>query len=192
MPDPNPAALDFLETRRSRIAKTLAAPAPDRDTLRRILTAAVRVPDHGKLEPWRLIVLEGQALARLADTASTRAEALGFEPERVEKTAAMFRTAPLIVAVVSAPRAHDKIPDIEQVLSAGALCLGLLNAAQALGWGGNWLTGPMAGDAAFLKEALDVDTPHFVAGFMVLGSETIPPKERPRPDLDAMTAWVDA
>ena len=85
MPDPNPAALAFLETRRSRPAKTLGAPAPDRDGLRAILTVAARTPDHGKLEPWRFLVLEAPALKRLAETIPAKGADLDIEPGKVEK-----------------------------------------------------------------------------------------------------------
>ncbi len=188
---PRPEVMDFLLTRRSRPGKTLVAPCPDREALTVLLTAAARVPDHGKLEPWRFVVLEGAALARVAASAAARTEAMGFAPERVAKTAMMFSSAPLIVAVVAAPRPTEKVPEGEQVLSAGAVCLGLVNAALASGWGANWLTGPLAVDAPFLKEALDITAPDFAAGFIVLGTETTPPPERPRPDVAALTRWVD-
>lgn len=187
----SPQTLDFLLRRRSRPAKTLTGPAPDHDTLRTILTAAARTPDHGKLEPWRFIVLERAALERLANLARTRAIELGHAPDKVEKIAAMFATAPLVVAVVSAPKPSDKIPQIEQTLSAGAVCLALLNAALASGWGANWLTGWTAFDRAFLTDGLELSADEFVAGFLVLGTETSTPPDRPRPDIDAMTTWID-
>ncbi|QHQ36084.1 nitroreductase family protein [Algicella marina] len=190
MPDARPEVLDFLLTRRSRPAKTLTGPVPDRTALRPMLEAAARVPDHGKLEPWRFIVLEGAALARVAAVAAARADAMGYPPERVAKTAVMFTEAPLIVAVIAMPRPTEKVPAGEQVLSAGAVCLSLLNAALASGWGANWLTGPMADDAEFLSAALEVGEPDFCAGFVVIGTETTPPPDRPRPDIDAITTWL--
>ena len=186
----SPETLDFLLNRRSRPAKTLTGPAPDRATLNTLLTAAARTPDHGKLEPWRFIVLEGAALIRLADLARIRATDLGHEPEKIDKIAAMFATAPQAVAVVSAPKPSEKIPQIEQTLSAGAVCLALLNAALASGWGANWLTGWTAFDRPFLTEGLSLADTEFVAGFIVLGTETSTPPDRPRPDLGALTTWI--
>jgi len=182
--------LDFLLTRRSRPAKTLTGPVPDRAALMPMLQAALRVPDHGKLEPWQLIVLEKAALTRLAGLAVTRAQALGQDAERLEKTRRQFADADLVVAVVAQPAPSPKVPEGEQILSAGAVCLGLLNAALASGWGANWLTGAMATDAVFLKLGLGVDAPAFVAGYIHIGSETSAPPDRPRPDMAAKVTWV--
>ena len=192
MPDANPAALAFLGSRRSRPAKTLLAPAPGPDALDTILTLGARVPDHGKLEPWRFLVLTDAALPRVADQATARATELGFEAERQTKIAAMFRSAPLIVTVISAPKPSDKIPEFEQVLSAGAVCLSIVNAALAAGWGANWLSGPLAMDGPFLDAAFGLAPGETVAGFFVLGTETSPPPERPRPDIAAITRWISA
>jgi len=163
---------------------------PDRDALTPILTAAARTPDHGKLEPWRFVVLERPALERLAGLAAARAEAAGLPPERVDKAAAQFRDGNLAVAVVHVPRQTEKIPEIEQHLSAGAVCLALLNAALASGWGANWLTGWPALDRPFLEAGLGLAPHEFVAGFIHVGTETATPPDRPRPDLDAITEWV--
>lgn len=192
MPEKNDAALEFLLTRRSRPAKTLTGPAPDRATLEVLLTAAARTPDHGKLEPWRFIVLEQAALQRLGGLARTRGAERGETPEKIDKIGTMFENAPLSVAVVASPVASEKIPEIEQVLSSGAVCLALLNAALAGGWGANWLTGWTAMDRPFLTEGLELQAHEFVAGFVHLGCETSAPPERPRPDLDAKTQWVSA
>ena len=191
MPDPRPEVLDFLLTRRSRPAKTLREPVPDRAALMPMLTAALRVPDHGKLEPWRLIVLEGAALARLAALTEELGQGRDLPPEKAEKSRRQFADADLVVAVVAAPRPSDKVPEGEQVLSAGAVCLSLLNAALASGWGANWLTGWMATDRAFLQRGLGLAAHEFVAGFIHIGSESIAPPERPRPDVAALTSWVD-
>lgn len=195
MPDisslhPDPGVMQFLLTRRSRPAKTLRGPGPDRADLLPMLEAAARSPDHGKLEPWRFVVLRGAALTRLAGLAKDRATQIA--PDKTEKLAAMFADAPCIVAVVAAPQPSDKVPEVEQTLSAGAVCLALCNAAQASGWGANWLTGVMAYDRAFLTEGLALGPTEWVAGFVVLGTEGAVPPDRPRPDLDRITAWVDA
>lgn len=190
MPTQNPAALDFLLTRRSRPAKTLAAPVPGREALQTLLTAAARTPDHGKLEPWRFIVLDKAALTRLAGLVAERGAALALDPEKIAKGQAQFADADLVVAVISAPKPSDKIPEIEQVYSAGAVCLALLNAALAAGWGANWLSGWASHDRAFVTEGLGLDAHENVAGFIHIGTETSAPPERPRPDVTAITTWV--
>ena len=191
MPERNQAALDFLLTRRSRPAKTLQAPVPGRDALRVLLTAAARSPDHGKLEPWRFIVLEGAALQRLARLAEARGAGLGLAAEQIEKGVRQFADADLAIAVISCPVESEKVPQVEQVLSAGAVCLALLNAALAAGWGANWLTGWASHDRGFVTEGLGLDASETVAGFIHIGTERAAPPERPRPDIDAITTWVD-
>ncbi len=192
MPVPNQSALDFLLTRRSRPHKTLTGPAPDAEALRPILTAAARSPDHGKLEPWRFIVLEEAALRRLGTLTRSRAAELGHDTEQTEKAAALFAHAPLSIAVIAAPKSSPKIPEVEQTLSAGAACLALLNAALAAGWGANWLSGWVATDRPFLQAGLNLAETEWVAGFIHIGTETSTPPDRPRPDLDAITTWVSA
>lgn len=190
MPTPNDDALDFLLTRRSRPAKTLRAPVPDRATLDTLLTAAARTPDHGKLEPWRFIVLEKAALTRLADMIPERAQALSVEPEKTQKAIAQYRDADLAVAVIESPVISEKIPVIEQTYSAGAVCLALLNAALAAGWGANWLSGWASHDPIFCREGLGLAPHERVAGLIHMGSETNAPPERPRPDLAQKTTWM--
>lgn len=190
MPAPKPEVLEFLLSRRSRPARTLTLPVPSAEALRPILTAALRTPDHGKLEPWRLIVLEKGAMPRLARLAEARAAALGLDEERSFKGRSQFESSHLAVVVVGAPKRSEKVPEIEQVLSAGAACLGLLNAAEAAGWGANWLTGWPAQDRGFVTEGLGLQDQEFVAGIIHIGSETIAPPERPRPDVASLTTWV--
>jgi nitroreductase len=185
-----PEVLEFLLTRRSRPARTLTLPVPTRDALLPILAAAVRVPDHGKLEPWRLVVLEKPALDRLAGLARDRGAALALDQERVAKGVAQFADSNLAVVVVKCPRPTEKVPEIEQVLSTGAVCLSLLNAAQAAGWGANWLTGWMYGDADFAREGLGLQSGEWVAGTIHIGTEGAVPPDRPRPDLDRVVTWV--
>lgn len=190
MPDRNQAALDFLLTRRSRPAKTLRAPVPDRDAINVLLTAGARTPDHGKLEPWRFIVLEKPALARLAALIPDRAAALNIAPDKLDKAVAQYRDADLAIVVVDAPVASDKIPQIEQTYSAGAVCLSLLNAALAAGWGANWLSGWASHDRDFIENGLGLAAHERIAGLIHIGTETNAPPERPRPDLAAKTTWV--
>lgn len=188
---PNPPVMDFLLTRRSRPAKTLTGPGPDRAALVPILTAAARVPDHGKLEPFRFVVLHAAAMRRLSALVDTRGQALGIDPDKLAKAVTTWANAPLAVIVVASPKPSDKVPRHEQELTAGAVCLGLLNAALASGWGANWLTGWMVEDREFVETGLGLSDHEFVAGIMHIGRETTPPPDRPRPDLDAITRWMD-
>jgi len=190
MPDARPDVLDFLLTRRSRPAKILGLPVPDEGALMPILTAAARSPDHGKLEPWRFIVLEKPALGRLAALTEERLPELGLVAQKAEKARRQFGDADLVVVVVGAPVDSDKVPEVEQILSAGAVSLALLNAALASGWGANWLTGPMARDAEFLTRGLGLAKGEFVAAFIHIGTATFTPPERPRPDVAKITEWV--
>ena len=190
MPTPNPAALEFLLSRRSRPAKTLQAPAPSAQALQPLLEAAARTPDHGKLEPWRFIVIDGPAMARLADIVQKRGEAMDMEPEQITKGRAQFDQGHLAVAVIESPKASDKIPALEQTYSAGAACLALLNAALASGWGANWLTGWPSHDRGFMTDALGLAAHERIAGFVHIATETSAPPERPRPDLTAITTWI--
>ena len=185
-------AFAFLATRRSHSAKVLTAPVPDRAALTAILTAALRVPDHGKLEPWRIIVLERAALARLADLVATRGAETGAEPELVAKGRGQFDASSLAVVVVAAPRQSPKIPTMEQTLSAGALCMGVVNAAHAAGWGACWLTGAPAYDRAFIERGLGLAPPEWVAGIIHIGTIGTVPPDRPRPDVARVVTWVGA
>ncbi|MCP5038323.1 MAG: nitroreductase [Rhodobacteraceae bacterium] len=192
MPEINQPVLDFLLSRRSRPGKTLGLPVPKRGELEVMLTAAARSPDHGKLEPWRFIVLERGALKRLGTLAKTRASALGLPEDKAAKGVSQFSDAHLAVIVVSAPMASDKVPEVEQVLSAGAVCLGFLNAALASGWGANWLTGWAVHDREFLSQGLELADHETVAGYFPIGTASRVPPERPRPDMAAKTEWICA
>lgn len=188
----HPEVMHFLITRRSRPPKTLAAPAPDRAALTELLTIAARVPDHGKLEPWRFVVLQGPALARLAAQAQAFATEQALPADVAAKGVGQFAQSPLCVAVIAVPRPTDKVPAIEQTLSVGAVCTQLLNAALAAGWGAGWLTGWVAHDLRFAAPAFGLAPGEWVAGLVHIGTETVAPPERPRPDLHAITTWVDA
>ena len=183
-------AVAFLAARRSHPAKLLTGPVPDRAGLTAILTAALRVPDHGKLEPWRLIVLERAALVRLAGLVT--ALGIGGDAEGVAKARGQFDLSSLAVAVVASPRESPKIPVIEQTLSAGALCLGLVNAAHAAGWGACWLTGAPAHDRAFMDQGLGLGPQEWVAGIVHIGTIGTVPPDRPRPDPARVVTWAGA
>ena len=191
MPNSNSAVMEFLLTRRSRPAKTLQGPVPSKDELAPILTAAARSPDHGKLEPWRFVIIKGDAMARLADLATSRGAELGYDEEKTTKGAAQFTSGELAVVVVEIQRPSEKVPAIEQTYSAGAVCLALLNAALASGWGANWLTGWPSHDRTFVQTGLGLNADERVAGIIHIGTEKMAPPERPRPDLDALTTWMD-
>lgn len=186
----SPATLDFLLSRRSRPAKTLVAPAPTREQLQPLLTAAARSPDHGKLEPWRFVVLEKGAMSRLADLTEERGQALRKSPEDIAKGRNQFDLGQLAVAVIEVQKPSPKIPAIEQTYSVGAVCLALLNAALAAGWGANWLSGWISHDRVFCEEALGLAANERIAGFVHIATESTAPPERPRPNLDAITSWV--
>ena len=190
MPQRNDAALDFLHSRRSRPAKTLIAPAPTREDLMPLLTAAARTPDHGKLEPWRFIVLENKALSRLGELAAARGMSLGRDEAEITKGRKQFDDSHLAVAVIEVQKDSEKIPPIEQTYSAGAVCLSLLNAALAAGWGANWLSGWPAHDRGFVEVGLGLNGHERVAGFIHIGTPSATPPERPRPDLEQITTWV--
>lgn len=190
MPQPNQAALDFLRSRRSRPAKTLIGPVPTRAELEPLLEVALRSPDHGKLEPWRLIVLERKALQKLADLVPERGAALGIDPEKITKGQSQFANADLAVAVIEAPVISEKIPAIEQTYSAACVCLQLLNAALAAGWGANWLSGWASHDRGFVETGLGLAPHERVAGFIHIGTEKAAPPERPRPNMETKVTWL--
>ncbi|WP_135450989.1 MULTISPECIES: nitroreductase family protein [Tabrizicola] len=192
MPTRNDAALAFLKARRSRPAKLFTYPVPDRDQLTEILTAATRVPDHGKLEPWRLIVLRGAAFARLANLAEERAGELGGDAEMVAKGRGQYDLGKLAVVVISSPRPSPKIPAVEQLMSAAALCFGIVNAAEAAGWGACWLTGWPAHDPVFAARAFGCVEGETVAGIVHIGTPPADGPDRPRPDLGRIVTWVEA
>jgi nitroreductase len=188
----NETLVDYLMKRRSIPAAQLGEPAPDSATLRSMLTIAARVPDHGKLSPWRFILYDRASRESAVDGLRRIAE---LEPEERERRfrsdkAAGFLDAPLVVGVVSAPIIdHPKIPLWEQQLSAGAVGLNLLNAASAFGFAAQWLTGWYAYDEAAARW-LGVRDGEKLAGFVYIGTPKIAPFERDRPDLDSLvTPW---
>lgn len=180
----------FLQTRQSQPAKLFKGPVPDRAELLEILTAATRVPDHGKLEPWRLVVLDRAAMLRLADLAEARARAIGADDEKIAKGRGQFDLGQLAVVVISSPKVSEKIPQSEQILSAGALCFGVLNAALAKGWGANWLSGWPSHDPMFAQQAFGCEGAERVAGIVHIGTVVTPVADRPRPDLAKLITWA--
>jgi nitroreductase len=176
---PSPEVLRFLALRRSTSAVTLAEPAPSAAELDILLRLATRVPDHGKLAPWRFVVLKGAGKAAFA--VKLEALALSRGDETAAAKLAKLKIPPLCVAVISSPKAAP-IPEWEQVLSAGAVCTTLLYAALAMGYGANWITDWYAYDAD-AGAILGLQASEKVAGFVLLGTPRELPRERERPDL---------
>lgn len=184
--------IDLLLTRRSAKALTMVEPGPNADELETILRAGARVPDHGKLAPWRFVVFRGEArvtfgkeLARVYAAAQPGAtdDQVAFEANRLAR-------APVVVAVISRVTPGIKIPEWEQLLSAGAVCQNMLVAATALGFGAQWLTEWYAFDEQ-VNEVLGLGENEKVAGYLYFGSESVAKDERPRPELSAITSeWT--
>ncbi len=188
----NQPALEFLLSRRSRPYKTLQGPIPNKEQILELLQGAARSPDHGKLEPFRFIVLSTDAMLRLSQLAVARGETIGLDPEAIEKMRFQLSSAPLAVAVVASPKPSEKIPDIEQQYAACCACLALLNTALAAGWGANWLTGWAAHDAEFLRDAHGIEDHEKLIGWVHIGTARAAPPDRPRPDLEHITEWVSS
>jgi nitroreductase len=183
---PSPEVLRFLSRRRSTSAVTLAAPGPSHEELAQLLRLATRTPDHGKLAPWRFVILEGEGKARFA--ARLEALAQGRGDTVAAAKLGKLKIPPLCVAVISSPR-EAAIPEWEQVLSAGAVCTSLLYAAQAMGYGANWITDWYAYDSD-ARAILGLKSKEQVAGFVLMGTPREPPQERERPDPAALvTRW---
>lgn len=179
-----PEVLAFLARRRSASALSLRAPGPSAEELTDLLTLAARVPDHGKLAPWRFIVLRDEGKAAFAG----KLEALAANHPDAHKLIAKLgklKTPPLGVAVVS-HAVEGEIPAWEQVLSAGAVCTTLLYAATAMGYGANWITDWYAYDPR-ARAALGLADDEQVAGFVFIGTTAEAPQERVRPDAVALT-----
>jgi nitroreductase len=179
-----PDALTLLTTRRSVKPIELNGPAPTASEIETILTIASRVPDHGKLTPWRFILFEGESRSAIGETI-----AAAFKSDRPDATAGQIEfersrmaRAPLVIAVVSRAAPHAKIPEWEQVLSAGAATMNLVTAAHALGYAANWITEWYSYDPRILK-AMGLADSERVAGFVHVGTPSRPPEDRPRPPL---------
>lgn len=181
---PAPEVLRFLALRRSASALTLAEPAPSQAEVEALLRLAARVPDHGKLAPWRFILLEGQAKVRFAEALEALAKGRG-DAQAAAKLGKL-KVPPLCIAVVSSPR-EAAIPEWEQLLSAGAVCTTLLQAALAMGYGANWITDWYAYDPQ-AQAILGLGAQERVAGFIMLGTPREPPQERERPDVGALVS----
>jgi len=180
-----PDALELLKTRRSLKPMEMTGPGPNAAELDTILTIGSRVPDHGKLSPWRFIVFEGggrdragEIFAKLFAQKNPKAT-----PDQVDKERTRFSQAPLVIAVVSKTVEHFKVPAWEQELSAGASAMNIVHAATALGYVCDWVTGWMAFDRDAM-DALGLAPNEKIAGFIHIGKPTRTIEDRPRPPLD--------
>ena len=178
-----PDAIDLLLSRRSGSAKAMTGPGLSKKQLAQILAAGGRVPDHGKLFPWRFIVFEGKGRERMGGILAEVMESEGERAKQVEEERGRFLRAPLVIGVVSAAREHIKIPVWEQELSAGAVCQNILIAAHALGFVGNWLT-EWYGYHPLVKERMGLKPGERIAGFIYIGKSGVELEERPRPDME--------
>jgi nitroreductase len=191
-----PDLLHLLETRRSVKPAALEEPGPNPDELRRLLTIASRVPDHGVLVPWRFILFQGEARQEVSTQLAARY--MAQHPELAEHTVGilaklsrLFTQAPLVVAIVSRADPNARKPEWEQVLTVGAVCMNLIAAATALGYASVWLTGWAAYDADAL-DVLGVRAGEKLAGFIHIGTAKERPPERARPVLDDLITYWSA
>ena len=180
--------LAFLKSRKSASAKAMGGTGPNAHQLNEILSIAMRVPDHGKLTPWRFVLFQGDARAEVGKLFADRwaalnsshgAEALGFQ-------AGLFMRAPMVIAVVSTAKTHAKIPVWEQQMSAAAVCFNMELAAQALGFDVQWQSDWVAYDQG-AKAAMGLEAGEQIAGLIYIGKSAIPLEDRPRPDVTMLT-----
>src|SRR3954454_24229046 len=183
-------ALDLLKTRRSVKPVEMSGPGPAAAEVDALLTIASRVPDHGKLIPWRFIVFEGDARLKAGESiaAAFKRKYPDATGEQVAFESGRLARAPLVVAVVSRAGPHVKIPEWEQVLSAGAAAMNLVTAAHALGFAANWITEWYAYDRSVL-DALGLAPNEKIAGFVHIGRVKEKPEDRPRPPLEDIVTW---
>ena len=179
-----PDAIELLKIRRSVKPREMSGPGPSPAEIETILTIGARVPDHGKLAPWRFIVFEGDARARAGEVIAkvfTRKNP-SAQPAEIDVEKRRLTDAPLVIGVVSFTKPHPKVPPWEQELSAGASAMNILTAATALGYGACWLTGWFAFDRDVL-DGLGLKADEKLAGFIHIGTQTKPNEDRPRPAL---------
>jgi len=187
-----PDAIELLKTRRSIPAAFLGEPAPTDAELAEMLTIAARVPDHGKLAPWRFIVLSGDARLQAGTLIGETFAAKNPDADatKVAEERNRLARAPLVVGVVSTAASHLKIPEWEQFLSAGNAAMSLVLAAHAFGYAAQWTTGFPAYDADAAR-VLGVGVGERIVAFIHVGTPTVPAVDRPRPNLAAVvTRWT--
>lgn len=182
--------INALHTRRSVLAANMAEPGPSAEQIDSILAAAHRVPDHGKLGPWRFIIFQGEARSRFGEALGKRflETCPGANEKQLEFESARFMRAPVVISVISSITPEHKVPVWEQELSAGAACQNILLAASAFGFGAQWLTEWYAFDKKIDSE-LGLTESERVAGFIYIGSFDEKPKERVRPELASRVSF---
>ena len=188
---PSEEARSFLSLRRSANKIGLGNPGPTGDVLMDILNTATRVPDHRRMAPWRFIIFEGEARNRFGEEAARvkQAEDPAADAQDIEAARKLLQRAPTVIAVVSSPTDDGRTPVWEQELSAGALCYNLLLVANAAGWGGVWLSEWICFSEG-INTVLGLRENERLAGFIYLGTPTMDPQERARPELEPLvTHW---
>jgi nitroreductase len=186
--------IEFLLSRRSTVARMMDGPGPSDADLRKIMEAGMRVPDHGRLTPWRFIVIRGDARDTIGNViaASFKRNTPDAIEEQIEMEQERLTRAPVVIAVLSKVHKGHKIPEWEQVLSAGAACQTMLIAAQAMGYAAQWLTEWYAYDAD-VKTAVGAGADDEIAGFVYFGNEMAEATERARPEYDSIVSeWTAA
>lgn len=188
----NAAVIEFLQTRKSAPISELGLPGPSDEDIRTMLSIASRVPDHGRLAPWRFILYRGEQRHRIGEMLAGLAEKQqgGLSDVARMKELERFSRAPLAIGVVNRPRAHPKIPDWEKFLSGAAAAMNLLLAANALGYGANWITNWYS-DEPEGRRILGLAPDERVIGFVHIGSFSGDIPERQRPDLDELISEYD-
>ena len=183
------SVIDFMLTRKSAPIAELKEPAPSNDEIRTMLAVATRVPDHGMLAPWRFILYRGEARVRVGELLAARAEEREgpLSDARRQQEMTRFSRAPLVIGVVSAQKEHPKIPQWEMFLSGGAAAMNLVTAANALGYGANWITNWYSDDEEG-RRILGLSPQERVIGFVHVGTYEGAPFDRPRPDVDTVVS----
>lgn len=186
----NQQMIEYLKSRRSVTLPFLSEPGPNEQELQTLLEIGTRVPDHGKLAPWRLVVIAGdqRAIAGEKLTALAKQRDPDISDDLLDAEYNRFLPAPLTIGVISATQAHPKVPQIEQQLSAGCVCFNLVHGAHALGFAAQWVTRWYAFDAE-AAAIFGAKEGEFFAGFVHIGTASITPQERPRPDIDAVVEY---
>ena len=185
--------LTFLKSRKSASAKAMTGPGPSKAQMDEILEIAVRVPDHGKLAPWRFILIEGEGRATIGEgfaqvwaknNPSHGAESLDFQR-------GLFMRAPVILVVVSTAAVHGKIPVLEQQMSSAAVCYNAVLAATALGFDAQWQSDWVAYDEA-AKPVMAVGPHEKISGIIYIGTSSVPLEDRPRPDVSTLLTRINS
>ncbi|MDA8887737.1 nitroreductase [Hellea sp.] len=187
-PKSDESITNFLRTRRSNLVRLMSTPGPSKQELSEFLHIASRVPDHRKLNPWRFIVFEGESRRKFGEhlkQAYLKANK-NASPDRVIFEKEKFLRAPLVIAVISSPKICSRgTPQREQLITSGLVCYNLCLAAQAGGYGAQWLTEWCAYDANVFS-AMGLDASEAISGFVYIGTVNEPPQERLRPNVDSL------